>query len=92
MIIEIEKIKSMKNVFIKLIILNELKKRQFDRFYNFKSRRVFSKMQKTFTANFKHIFFFEFKHYKNFKNHLYEKNFQNFMKQQIKQHKQNFNF
>ena len=79
-IIEIEKIKSMKNVFIKSAILNELKKCQFNRFYNFKSWRVFSKMQKTFTINFKHIFSFEFKHYKNFKDHSYEKNFQNFMK------------
>ena len=91
-IIEIEKMKSMKNVFIKSVILDELKKRQFNRFYNFKSRRVFSKMQKTFITNFKHIFFFEFKHYKNFKDHLYKKNFWNFMKQQIKQHKQDFNF
>ena len=48
-------------------------------------------MQKTFTTNFKHIFFFESKHYKDFKNHSYEKNFRNFMKQQIKQHRQDFN-
>ena len=91
MIIETEKMKSMKNVFIELAILNELKKRQFDRFYDFKSRRVFSKIQKTFTTNFKHIFSFEFKHYKNFKDHPYEKNFRDSMKQQIKQHKQDFN-
>ena len=56
MTIETEKIKLMKNVFKKCIILNELKKCQFNRFYNFKSRRVFIKMQKAFTANFKHIF------------------------------------
>ena len=36
-IIETEKIKLMKNVFIKSAILNELKKRQFNKFYNFKS-------------------------------------------------------
>ena len=82
----------MKNVFIKSIILDKLKKCQFDRFYNFKSQWVFSKMQKTFTTNFKYIFFFESKHYKNLKNHSYKKNFWNFMKQQIKQHKQDFNF
>ena len=91
-IIETEKMKLMKNVFIESVILNELKKRQFNRFYNFKSRWVFSKMQKTFTANFKYIFFFEFKHYKDFKDHPYKKNFQNSMKQQIKQHRQDFNF
>ena len=57
MIIEIEKINSMNNVVIKPIILNELKKRQFNRFYNFKSRWVFFKMQKAFIVNFKHSFF-----------------------------------
>ena len=35
--IEIEKMKLKKNVFIKFIILNELKKCQFNKFYNFKS-------------------------------------------------------
>ena len=90
-IIETERVKSIKNVFIEPTILNELKKRQFNGFYNFKSRRVFSKMQKAFTANFKHIFSFEFKHYKNLKDHSYKKNFWDSMKQQIKQHKQNFN-
>ena len=68
-----------------------MKKCQFNRFYKFKSWWVFSKMQKTFTTNFKHIFFFEFKHYKDFKNHLYKKDFWDSMKQQIKQHRQNFN-
>ena len=82
----------MNNVVIKSIILNELKKCQFNRFYNFKFQWIFFKMQKTFIANFKHSFFFKFKHYKDFKSHLYEKNFWNFMTQQIKQHKQDFNF
>ena len=36
-IIETEKIKLIKNGFINSIILNELKKCQFNRFYNFKS-------------------------------------------------------
>ena len=44
MIIETERMKSMKNVFIKSIILNKLKKHQFNRFYNFKSRWVFPKI------------------------------------------------
>ena len=89
--IETEKTKSMKNVFIKPAILNELKKRQFNRFNNFKSRQVFIKMQKTFIT-FSKIFFFEFGHYKGCKGHSYEKNFGNFIKQQIKQHKQDFDF
>ena len=51
----------------------------------------------SFSKNIKNIhsklqIYFFFKHYKNLKDHLYEKNFQDFMKQQIKQHKQNFNF
>ena len=63
----------MKNLFIKFAILDELEKRQSDRFYNSKSRRVFFKIQKIFTANLKHTFSFEPKHYKNLKWHLYEK-------------------
>ena len=38
MIIETEEVNSMNNVVIKSAILNELKKRQSNRFYNFKSR------------------------------------------------------
>ena len=57
MTIETEKIKSIKNVFIKSVILNELKKPQFNKYYDFKLWWIFFKMQKTFTTNFKHIFF-----------------------------------
>ena len=82
----------MKNVFIKSAILKKLKKRQFNKFYNFKSRWIFFKMQKTFTANFKYIFFLNSSITKISKTIRMKKNFWNFMKQQIKQHKQNFNF
>ena len=84
MTIKIKKINSINNVVIKPAILNELKKRQFNRFYDFKFRRVFFKMQKAFITNFKYSLFFESKHYKDLKGHPYEKNFRNFMKQQIK--------
>ena len=91
MIIETEKMNSMNNVVIKSVILDELKKRQFNRFYDFKSRRVLFKIQKTFIANFKHSLFSESKHYKDLKGHSYEKDFWDSMTQQIKQHKQDFN-
>ena len=91
MTIETEEIKSMKNVFIKSAILDEFKKRQSNRFYNFKSQWILIKMSKAFTANFKHTFLFKSKHYKDLKGHPYEKDFRDFMEQQIKQHKQDFN-
>ena len=46
---------------------------------------------KSIYSKFQTYFFFEPKHYKDLKGHSYEKNFQNFMKQQVKQHKQVFN-